>query len=122
MIRPKLSALAALGFACGACASDVVCPSIACANGLKVKLATTPTGPYRIEATWLELATPRVYDCADASACAPVTSFLGYEPETATITVTYAGRTSTTNVTPTYSQPAANSCGCESATVTLPLP
>jgi hypothetical protein len=123
MTRLKIIQLAALAFAAGACGSDVVvvCTARICVDALYVKLASTPAGPYRIEVTAPGLSTPRVYDCTNVATCTPVAAFLGVRAATALVTVTYAGRSSNTNVTPVYA-PDDNSCGCPSATVTVPLP
>ena len=127
MTRLRLVTLAILAFSTGSCGfSGVACPAIACVNGLYVKLAATPSGPYRIEVTSPGDPTPRVHDCASATACGTVLLFQEYKPVTAVITVSYAGRTDSTNVVPNYATQSLNDGPCRSlctsATVTVDLP
>ena len=122
-----LAALSATAFSLGACSALVPsCSDVGCISGLFVKFATPPTGPFRVEVTSAASPTPRVYDCASVAACSPVAPFDNYQPSTAMVTVTYAGRTTTTEVHPVYEAqyPNGRACGaaCTSATVTLPLP
>ena len=116
---------ALLALSLGACAG-VGCTLIGCASGLNVRFATTPSGAYHVEVMSQELASPRVFDCANAGGVCPPITFDGYRPTVATITVTYAGRTGRTEVHPSYEDqyPNGSQCGaaCNSATVIVPLP
>jgi hypothetical protein len=122
-----LATLAAMAFSLGACsAASISCTLIGCISGLFVKFSAPPTGAYHVEVSSAESPTPRTYDCANAAQCLPVVQFQNYQPATAVVTVTYAGRTTQTEVTPVYETqyPNGKACGgaCTSATVTVPLP
>ena len=121
---PLSAAVLVLG--CSAAATGVGCTLIGCVSGLLVSFSTTPTGPVKVEVTSPGNTTPRVYDCTLGPQCMPVPLFANYMPDTAYVTVTYAGRTTTTEVHPVYQPqyPNGRACGaaCTSARITLPLP
>ena len=112
--------------ACAAAVADPVCTLIGCFSGLLVSFSTTPAGPVNVEVTSPSDTTPRVYNCALGTLCVPGPLLGKYMPDTAYVRVTYAGRTTMTEVHPVYEPqyPNGRSCGaaCTSATITLPLP
>jgi hypothetical protein len=127
MMLREVVVVSAASFSLGACSALAVnCSDVGCISGLIVSFATPPTGSLHVEVTSPTSPTPRVYDCANAPQCSPVATFGDYMPATAIVTVTYAGRTTTTEVHPVYEAqyPNGRACGaaCTSATVTLPLP
>lgn len=129
MRHRHLVSLSAAAFALGACSAavaDPVCTLIGCISGLFVSFSTTPAGPFHVEVTSPTSPTPKVYDCANPAQCFPVVQFRDFMPDTAFVTVTYAGRTTTTEVHPVYEAkyPNGKACGgaCSNATVTLALP
>ena len=123
-LAPVSATVLALG--CSAPGTAVTCTLIGCVSGLFVSFSTAPTGPVQVYVTTPKDTTPRVYDCTVGPQCMPVPLFTSYMPDTAYITVTYAGRTMTTEVHPVYEPqyPNGKACGaaCTSAKITLPLP
>lgn len=115
-----------LCLACASTVADPVCTLIGCVSGLLVSFSTTPTGSVHVEITSPTDRTPHAYDCAVGTKCFPDPLFGNWMPDTAYVTVTYAGRTTTTEVHPVYEPqyPNGRACGaaCTSATITLPLP
>jgi hypothetical protein len=118
------TAIALVGSGC----IDTACTLIGCSSGLRVKFLTPPSAPYRIEATsGLPQGQVYVFECVNLSMCGADSILLtDYLPPSATIKVITAAGTTTTAVTPEYSnfQPNGSRCGptCTSATVQVPFP
>src|SRR5262249_27905176 len=101
------------------------CTLLGCTSGLIVAFATAPTSAFHISAT-VDGAGSFDYDCADVSRCNTSPTLAGFTPARATITVTYQGRSASTQVNPAYRTvyPNRKDCGggCSQATVSLALP
>ena len=114
--------LAGLTVAC----SGQVCTLIGCMSGLTLEFPVAPSAPFRVEVQSSPNIGTRSYECAVGSRCHVEQNFDGFFPETATITVTYEGRSQTTVVRPTYTEsfPNGTDCGpaCQSAILSVPLP
>ena len=109
-----------------ACGRAVYCTLIGCDDQLTVALASAPAaGPWRVDVVTANGETAS-FECPDASRCGASAIFRNFAPTRATVTVTYGGRTGSTQVTPSYAQvqPNGKECGpiCTQATVTVPLP
>jgi hypothetical protein len=111
--------------AVSACGGAAYCTLIGCDSQLTVALASAPTGPWRIDVVG-KFGESVAFDCPDSSRCGTSASFRNFIPARATVTVTYGGRTGSSEVTPSYAQvqPNGKDCGpiCTQATVTVPLP
>lgn len=105
------------------CSPIAGCTLIGCDGGLSVRLSSTPTGAFRVEAL-TEGAAPAVIECGSAAACAPL-FFPGVDAEHVTIRVTTAAGTRAQQFTPDYDDlyPNGRDCGpaCKQATVTFQL-
>jgi len=101
------------------------CTLLGCTSGLTIAFATPPTSAFHISAT-VDGAGSFDYDCADISRCNTSPTLAGFTPGRATITVTYQGRSASTQVNPVYQTvyPNGKDCGggCTEATVSLALP
>jgi len=104
---------------------ETFCTLLGCTSGLTIAFSKTPTSPFHIEAT-VDGTGSYSYDCADATRCNTMPTLSGFTPGHAVITVSYQGRTASTEVTPVYHEtfPNGKDCGgaCTQATVALPLP
>ena len=113
--------LAGFATACG-----VDCTLVGCTSGLILELTATPTSAYHVEVQSSPAIGTRSYDCPTGVRCHIEETFDGFLPETATIIVSYQGRTQTTVVRPAYAQSSPNGkrCGptCVSARVMVDLP
>jgi len=104
---------------------STACTLIGCNSGLLVRLAGTPTGPYRIEVFSHPDAPRYVFDCANPATCGDA-RFVDYTPASVTVRVTTAAGTREETVQPAYSTSRPNGPNCEptctQGTVTVPLP
>jgi hypothetical protein len=123
MNRPLSAACVALLAGCSGI-SDL-CTLVGCDSVLVVRLAQTPTGPYRIEVFSRDDAPHYVFDCANPATCGEA-RFLDYTPDRVTIRVTTAAGTGEQTVRPAYDVDRPNGPNCEptckGAIVTMPLP
>lgn len=122
-MKRSLSA-ACVALLAGCSGINDLCTLVGCGGGLLVRLAQTPTGPYRIEVFSNPDAPHYVFDCADPATCGEA-RFLDYTPDVVIIRVTTAAGVSEQTIQPTYDvdYPNGRNCGeCKAATVTVPLP
>jgi hypothetical protein len=109
-------------------ASGCSCTLIGCTNGLRIRLRTAATAPYRIEATSGGFpGATYVYDCPNLDNCFVQEAFFSdYMPQSVTIKVITAAGTTTTTVQPRYEdfEPNGKHCGptCRVATVEASFP
>ena len=122
----RIMRLAVSAFLVGACSAVDPCSSVVkCYSGLYVRFSSPPTGGWRVEVASPQLASPLVYDCARS--CPEYVPFQGpQQPTAATVTVTYQGRTTITDVNPVFEDQYVNGKSCPAvctwAFVTVPLP
>lgn len=114
-----------LGLSVLAACSGAFCTLIGCESGLTIAFTTAPTSPFHIDATVNGMGS-FVYDCPEVTRCNTSPTLTGFVPDRAVITVTYQGRSASTEVHPVYHTffPNGKDCGggCTQATVSLPLP
>ncbi len=128
--RPfRLAASALLTFSLG-CSFSIECTLIGCSSGLAVMFSTPATMPYRIEASSAPgLGGSYVFDCPalPGPTCGKDEALLrDYFPGSVTIKVITALGTTTTTLSPEYTEtyPNGKRCGpaCRRGKVTVDLP
>jgi hypothetical protein len=101
------------------------CTLIGCTDGLGVRLAEAPQGPYTIEVQ-LPDGESRTFECRQAGQCPAVAFFPGITAEMVTLRLTTSAGTRTEAVRPTYTKQRPNGRRCPpecwQAEVTLRLP
>jgi hypothetical protein len=118
--RFQLTGVAVLGMS-AACSAWVDCTLIGCSDMLVVEFDAQPSTPFRVEVT-NPFGTFVSIDCPTGMACRPNgAAFPDFTPATATVKVITAAGTTTTTVSPAYTnvKPNGEHCGptCRIATV-----
>lgn len=102
------------------------CTLIGCVDGLRVAFETAPSGAVRVEALPEGATSPRVVECANASACAFGAEFENFTPAHVVITVTTEQGSKVFDLRPQYTEhrPNGPGCGpvCTQARVVVSLP
>jgi hypothetical protein len=111
-----------------ACSDRLACTLAGCVNFLAITFSSPPSSPWHMEVSSTGPGDQPiyVYDCPDIAKCGDTVRLTDYMPTRAFVTVTYQGRTATTEVLPQFTQshPGGSACGlgCYSASVTARLP
>ena len=119
----EVIAMLVLGVVAGC--GETFCHLLWCTSGLTIAFSKTPTSPFHIEAT-VDGTGSYCYDCPDVTRCNTMPTLSGFTPGHALITVSYQGRSASTEVTPVYHETYPNGKDCggahTQATVSVPLP
>jgi len=102
------------------------CTLIGCDNHLRIAFETPPSGAVRVEALEEGATSPRVVECASASACPFGATFQDFTPAHVIITVITDQGSKQFDLRPAYEQirPNGRNCGpvCTQARVVVSLP